>query len=54
MAAVGPLLRQIVVQKGEFIYLEGDPLDACKILLTFSVFCEERRAGLCQAEQNPS
>ena len=41
MATLGPLLRPVIVQKGEFIYLEGDPIDASKFKLNCSIFRAE-------------
>lgn len=32
IAAIGPLLRPVIVPKGEFVFLEGDPPDALYFL----------------------
>lgn len=46
IAAVGPLLRPVIVPKGEFVFLEGDPPDALYFLKKGEVgYVTRRRVG---------
>lgn len=53
MATVGPLLRPALLPKGEFVFLEGDPLDASKSTLNLVYFLKKGSVGFVTRRETP-
>lgn len=53
MAAIGPLLKAVLLQKGEYMYKEGDPLDACKSGLIVVYFVKKGELAYVKQNKNP-